>query len=187
MLDRIISASHGLSRILVWIGGALILASAFLVTVEVFMRKLLNMSLGGADELSGYAFGVATTLGFAFSLFERAHIRVDALYALFPRLLKVLASLFGLALLVGFAGFVTVQAWGMVADTLQYGSRSITPMRTPLAWPQIPWLAGWMFFVFCGALLLLRALLSTLRGDLDGADRLIGMKSIEEQIEDETR
>lgn len=187
MLDRLISSSHTISRILVWIGGGLILASAFLVTVEVFMRKFLNMSIGGADELSGYAFGVATTLGFAFSLFERAHIRVDALYILFPRILKVIASLFGLALLIGFAGFVAVQAWSMVADTLHHGSRSITPMRTPLAWPQIPWLAGWIFFVFCGCLLFLRALLSMLRGDLDGADRLIGMKSVEEQIEDETR
>lgn len=187
MLDRLIASSHSLSRVLVWIGGSLILASAFLVTVEVFMRKLLNMSIGGADELSGYAFGVATTLGFAFSLFERAHIRVDALYALFPLLLKVIASLIGLALLIGFAGFVTVTAWSMVADTLEHGSRSITPMRTPLAWPQIPWLAGWIFFVFCGVLLFLRALMSALNGDLASADRLIGMKSIAEQIEDETR
>lgn len=187
MLDKMIASSHTVSRVFVWIGGCLILGSAFLVTVEVFMRKLLNMSMGGADELSGYAFAIATTLGFAFSLFERAHIRVDALYALFPLGLKVLASLFGLALLIGFAGFVTMTAWSMVADTLEYGSRSITPMRTPLAWPQIPWLAGWVFFVFCGVLLLLRALMSVLKGDLAGADRLIGMKTIEEQIEDETR
>jgi len=164
----------------------LILGSAFLVTVEVFMRKLLNVSIGGADELSGYAFGIATTLGLAFALFERAHIRVDALYALFPSPLKVLASLFGLALLIGFAGVITWTAWSMVADTLQYGSRSITPMRTPLAWPQIPWLFGWLFFIFSGSLIFFAALRAVFQRDLEKADSLIGMKSVEQQIEDET-
>jgi len=167
MLDRLITSTHSFSRVLVWIGGGLILASSLLVTAEVLMRKLLNVSIGGADELSGYAFGIATTLGFAFALFERAHIRVDALYGLFPRPLKVMASLFGLVLLTGFAALVSMTAWSMVADTLHHGSHSITPMRTPLAWPQVPWLAGWIY--------------------MERADALVGMKSVQEQIEDETR
>lgn len=185
MLDRLVTATHGVSRVLVWIGGGLILGSAFLVTAEVFMRKFLNVSIGGADELSGYAFAVATSFGFAYALFERAHIRVDALYALFPRPLKIAASVFGLTLLMGFAGVVAWTAWSMVADTLHYGSRSITPMRTPLAWPQVPWLFGWLFFLFSGCLLLLAALVAVARRDPARADALIGMKSVEEQIEDE--
>lgn len=186
MLDRLLTKTHSFSRILVWIGGALILGSAFLVTAEVVMRKLFNVSIGGADELSGYAFGIATTLGMAYALFERAHIRVDALYALFPAPLKVLASLLGLALLIGFVGVITWTAWGMVADTLQHGSRSITPMRTPLAWPQIPWLFGWVFFIFSGVLIFIAALAALFRGDVPAADTLIGMKTVEQQIEDET-
>lgn len=186
MLDRLLVTTHSVSRVLVWIGGGLILGSAFLVTAEVFLRKLFNYSIGGADELSGYAFGIATTLGLAYALFERAHIRVDALYALFPAPLKVMASLFGLALLMGFAGVIAWTAWSMVADSLHHGSRSITPMRTPLAWPQIPWLFGWLFFLFSGALLLLAALRAVFARDLAKADALIGMKSVQEQIEDET-
>ncbi|MEM7506567.1 MAG: TRAP transporter small permease [Pseudomonadota bacterium] len=184
-MNRLLDATRGLSRVLVWIGGTLIVFSALLVTVEVFLRKLFNVSIGGADELSGYAFGVATTLGFAHALFERAHIRVDAAYTLFPRWLKLGASVLGLALLIGFVAIVSFMAWGMVMDTLTHGSRSITPMRTPLAIPQIPWLAGWIFFAFTGALLLATALMRLARGDAEGADRLIGMKSIDEQIEDE--
>jgi len=186
MLDRLLSSTHTLSRVLVWVGGVLILGSAFLVTVEVFLRKLFNVSIGGADELSGYAFGVATSLGLAFALFERAHIRVDALYTLFPTPLKLAASLFGLVLLIGFAGVITWTAWSMVADTLHHGSRSITPMRTPLAWPQIPWLFGWIFFIFSGFLILLVAIRAILQKDVAKADALIGMKTVEQQIEDET-
>ena len=52
----LVSALHRTSRVFVWIGGILILGSAFLVTVEVVLRKVANYSIGGADELSGYAF-----------------------------------------------------------------------------------------------------------------------------------
>ncbi len=182
---NIIAKAHHFSRILAWIGGALILGSALLVTFEVVIRKLFGMSLAGADEISGYAFGVATTLGFAFALFERAHIRVDALFVLLPRFLRIILNLFGLALLIGFVAIITSMAWDMVGDTLKHGSTSITPMRTPLAIPQIPWLAGWVLFVVCGVLLWFGALFSTLRGDPDSADRLIGVKTLDEQIEDE--
>ena len=185
-MQRLISAAHGLSRVLVWIGGAMILLSAFLVTVEVFLRKFFGTSLAGADEISGYAFGVATTLGFAYALFERAHIRVDALFTLLPRTARIVLNFVGLGLLIGFAGIVAWTAWGLVADTLTHGSRSITPMRTPLAIPQIPWLFGWLFFVACGCLLLVAALEATIRGRPAEGERLIGPKTLDEQIEDET-
>lgn len=185
MIDRALNGARHLSQVLVWIGGGLILLSALLVTLEVFLRKLFNISLGGADELSGYAFGIATTFAFAYALLERAHIRVDALYNLFPRPIRLLLSVIGLALLTGFGAIAAWMAFGMVADTLQHGSRSITPMRVPLAIPQIPWFFGWLFFVAVGALLLVASLISALKGDLTGADRLIGTKSVDEQIDDE--
>lgn len=185
MLEKTLFFSERLSRGLVWVGGILIIGSALLVTLEVILRKLFNFSLGGADEISGYAFGVATALGLSFALFERAHIRVDALFPFFPRWLRISSNYLGLVLLVGFAGVIAAMAWSLVGDTLSHGSRSITPLRTPLALPQIPWLFGWLFFVFCGVLIGLVALLRQVRGDTAGADRLIGVKSVEEQIEDE--
>ena len=186
MIEITLNLSRRLSLWLVWIGGSLIVCSAFLVTIEVFLRKFFNISIGGADELSGYAFGVATSLGLAYALHERAHIRVDALYLVLPKSLQVLTNIFGITLLIGFAGIISWMAWGLVNDTLQYGSRSITPMRTPLAIPQLPWLFGWLFFVFTGAVILITALVRLLSADLQGFDRLVGIKSIEDQIEDES-
>ena len=186
MFDKTLQRAHGLSKVLVWIGGTLILGSAILVTFEVFLRKLFNVSLGGADEISGYAFGVATTLGFAYALFERAHIRVDALYVFLPKSLRRVADIVGLTLLIGFAALITYNAWSLVGDTLDNGSRAITPLRTPLAIPQIPWLIGWVFFVACGLLMLIAALANLLTGRADKSDDLIGMKTLSEQIEDET-
>jgi hypothetical protein len=89
-------------------------------------------------------------------------------------------------LLMGFAAILVENVWYMVADSLENGSRSITPMRVPLALPQIPWLLGWMFFLFSGFLILLVALKRMLQGDGVAAQDLVGVKSLDEQIEDET-
>ena len=186
MLERLLSGTQRISLWLTWIGGSLIVLSALLVTLEVFLRKFFNYSIGGADEISGYAFGVATALALSFALFERAHIRVDALMNTFPKALRPLVNLMGHLLLIGFALVVVVMVWSMVADTLDNGSRSITPMRVPLAIPQIPWLLGWMFFVFSGLLIALVALKRYAARDEAGVQDLIGIKSLDEQIEDET-
>ncbi len=184
-MQALLNISRTISRWLVWIGGALIILSALMVTLEVFLRKFFNISIGGADELSGYAFGIATSFGMAYTLFERAHIRVDALYNLFPLWLKMIANVFGILLLAGFVGLICYTGWGMVSDTLAHGSRSITPMRTPLSFPQIPWLAGWLFFLFSCVLVLICSLAALFKGNVDQASRLIGTKTIDEQIQDE--
>ena len=186
MLEKTLSGTRTVSLWLTWIGGCLIILSAFLVTLEVFLRKIFNVSLGGADELSGYAFGVATAFSLAYALFERAHIRVDALFNVMPRMMRPIVNILGLVLLVGFALVIVLMVWSMVADSLQNGSRSITPMRVPLAWPQIPWLIGWMFFVFSGVLLGAVAIKRMIAGDAVGANVLIGVKTVDEQIEDES-
>ncbi|MEM8728757.1 MAG: TRAP transporter small permease [Pseudomonadota bacterium] len=186
MIHTLLNGARRLSLWLTWLGGTLIVLSAFLVTLEVILRKLFNISLGGADEISGYAFGVATALALSYALFERAHIRVDALIGVLPDWLRPVINLFGHVLLIGFALVVVLMVWSMVADTLEFGSRSITPMRVPLAIPQIPWLLGWMFFVFSGVLIAVAAIQSYVRRDMGAVQDLIGVKSLDEQIEDET-
>ncbi len=185
-MNSLLNLSYKLSRVLVWIGGTLIIMSALLVTMEVFLRKVFNVSIGGADEISGYAFGIATSLSFAYALYERAHIRVDALYNLFPSGLKIAANLAGIVLLAGFAGVICVMAWELVADTVAHNSHSITPMRTPLALPQIPWLIGWIYFLACCVLLTLASLKALIARDFEKMNALVGTKSIDEQIEDES-
>ena len=118
MLERLLDNTRKASLWLTWLGGGLIVFSAFLVTFEVFLRKIFNISLGGADEISGYAFGVATALALSYALFERAHIRVDALLGLFPKSVQGVVNLFGMILLMGFAAILVENVWYMVADSL---------------------------------------------------------------------
>ncbi len=185
MIERLLSGAHRLSTWLVWLAGILLVGSALLVTLEVILRKVANISLGGADEISGYAFGIATALAMAYALFERAHIRVDAAYLFFPRWLRRIADLAGLILLIGFAAVIAFTGWDLLSDSIEYGSRSITPMRTPRVGVQTPWMIGWVFFVLCGLLLLAASVVYLVTGRAAKTDALLAAKSVQEQINDE--
>ncbi|MCY4261516.1 MAG: hypothetical protein OXC91_14820 [Rhodobacteraceae bacterium] len=41
---------------------------------------------------------------------------------------------------------------------IENGSRANTPLATPLAWVQIPWFAGWVWFALMSCMVTLAAL-----------------------------
>lgn len=180
ILDCWLALSGRLSRYAVWFGGALVLASAFLVTVDVVLRKLLLVSLGGADELSGYAFAIGTTWALSFTLLQRANVRVDALYIRLPALACALLDIVALLSLGLFVGLLTWQASAVLETSLAFSARATTPLQTPLWMPQSLWVAGLALFAFTWVPLLLRALLALLGGDLETVRRLAGARTIEE-------
>ena len=61
-------------------GGLLLLVAAIIIGVDIVLRYTVSRSIGGADELSGYALAIATAWGLSFALVHRAHIRIDSLY-----------------------------------------------------------------------------------------------------------
>ena len=166
-------------------GGLLILAAALLVSVDVTLRKLANTTLGGADELSGYALAIGSTWSFAFVLLARGHVRIDALYQHLPRKLAALCDLVAIVALLVFASLIAWHGAGVLAQSWQLGARSNSSLAVPLALPQALWWIGYAGFVVCAALLLLRAAAAMLAGDMAEANRLIGARSIEEEAADE--
>jgi len=186
MYDRIMAVSLRMSQMAVWVGGALILFAALMVTTDVLSRKVFGISLGGSDEISGYLFAISTALAFPFALLHRANVRIDALYVHFPGRLRAALDIVGLSFLALFAGFVTWRGIELVLTTWKNGSHSITPLQTPLILPQSLWLAGWLLFCVTIALLLYGMISAFLRGRLDRVQSLGGALSMEEEIEGET-
>src|ERR1051326_8140137 len=99
-----------------WFGGALVLFAAVLIGVDVLMRKFLARSIGGADELAGYALAIGTTWGLGATLLDRAHIRIDSLYVLFPRKLRLALDCAALILFVAFFALMTWHGLGVVCQ-----------------------------------------------------------------------
>lgn len=170
-----------------WFGGALVLLAAVLIGIDVLMRKFLALSIGGADELAGYALAIGTTWGLGAALLDRAHIRIDSLYLLFPQKLRLALDLAALVLLVGFFALVAWHGTSVVSQSWTSGSRSQSALETPTIIPQALWLAGLVVFVGIGALLLVDVLRVLAAGDLRGAARMIGTRSAEEEVQDEIR
>jgi TRAP-type mannitol/chloroaromatic compound transport system permease small subunit len=185
ILDRWIAFSDRIARIAIWIGGSLVLASAFLVSADVLLRKLFLVSFGGADELSGYAFAIGTTWALSFTLLRRANVRVDALYAHLPRALCGVLDLLAILALGGFVALLTWHAWAALDTSLAFDARATTPLATPLWIPQSLWLAGFVLFMLTIIPLVLRTALALVSGDLGTVRRLAGARTIEEDAADE--
>src|SRR6266567_6405419 len=170
-----------------WFGGALVLLAAVLIGIDVLMRKFLTQSIGGADELAGYALAIGTAWGLGAALIDRAHIRIDSLYVLFPRKLRLLLDLAALVLFVAFFALMSWHGLGVVSQSWTSGSRSQSALETPTVIPQAIWIAGLASFVVIGVILLVTALRLGASGDLRGMAKLISTRSAEEEVEDEIR
>src|SRR5882672_5375692 len=170
-----------------WFGGALVLLAAVLIGIDVLMRKFLDRSIGGADELAGYSLAIGTAWGLGATLLDRAHIRIDSLYVLFPQKLRLALDALALILLIGFFALVAWHGLGVVSQSWSSASRSQSALETPTVIPQVLWIAGLAAFVAIGLLLLFDALRIMASGDLRGAANLISTRSAEEEVEDEIR
>src|SRR5205085_2687623 len=149
-----------------WFGGALVLLAAVLIGIDVLMRKFLDRSIGGADELAGYSLAIGTAWGLAAALLDRAHIRIDSLYVLFPQKLRLALDALALILLVGFFALVAWHGSGVVSQSWTSGSRSQSALETPTVIAQVLWIVGLASFVVVGVLLLVQALKLAASGDL---------------------
>lgn len=166
-------------------GGALLLVAAITICVDITLRFAFAWTVGGADELSGYALAIASTWGFSTALLSRSHIRIDTVYVRVKSRIRAALDLISLASLAFFVALVAWHAWGVLRQSYVSGSRSLSAIETPLVVPQALWFLGLVFFVAIALLLLARALFALMTGDLDKLFDLIGSKSAVAEAKEE--
>ena len=181
-MDRLIERVHTLARYGVWFGGALILLAAFVVSFDVTIRKLFNVSLGGADEFSGFALAIGSAWAFGFALLERGHVRIDSVYTTLPRPVCAALDILGLSV---FGIFMTLMAWqgtGVFMESVRNSTVTLSTIAWPLRYPQFMWIAGLWWFVVIVVLLWIRAVLTIVRGDFLLVQKQIGSKTVQEEV-----
>lgn len=186
-MDAAIALARRLTRFGLWFGGALVLVAAVLIGVDVTLRKVFNASIGGADELAGYALALGTAWSLGATLLDRAHIRIDSLYVLFPRPLRLALDFVGIALLIAFFGLIARHGWSVAEQSWVSGSRSQSALQTPTVLPQSVWLVGLALFFLVGIVLLAYAVALLARGKTADAERAISTRSAAEEVEEEIR
>jgi TRAP-type C4-dicarboxylate transport system permease small subunit len=185
-MRRLQSIAAGVSRAGALVGGAMLLAAAVTICIDIFLRYAFARTVGGADELAGYALAIAGAWGLSMALLSRSHIRIDTVYVrVKSRAVRAALDVLSVAAFAVFAALVAWHGWGVLRLSYESGSRSQSALETPLAIPQAVWLAGLAFFFAVALLLLARALVAWARGDLDGLFRLIGSKSATVEAKEE--
>lgn len=184
-LGRLLRCAESFSRGAVWVGGALILASVFLVSFDVLARKFFGFTTGGADELSSYAFAISTAWSLAFATLQRANVRVDVLYQYFPVRVSAVLDWIALVALGIFMVYLTYFAMEMVQTSWGNNSAANTPMATPLWIPQGLWFVGLAWMCITVALMLVRASLALVTGDLELVKAICGVRSTQEEADEE--
>jgi TRAP-type C4-dicarboxylate transport system permease small subunit len=182
---RLQSVAEGIARVGSIAGGALLLIASILICIDITLRYTLSITLGGADELSGYALAIGSAWGFSSALLSRSHIRIDTVYVRVRPRVRAVLDLMSLAVLVFFFGLVSWYAWGVVKQSWDSNSHSLSEIEAPLVVPQALWFAGLVFFVALALLLLVRGLVAFFSGDLNGLFALIGSKSAVDEAKEE--
>ena len=184
-LDKLIEWVRTISRYGAWFGGVLILLAAVVVSLDVVIRELFTLPLGGTDELSGFALAISSAFAFSYALLERAHVRIDSLYTTFPKPIRAFLDIIGLSVFTLFMTLLAWQAFGVFSQSVRNSTVTLSAFAWPLRFPQFFWVLGLFWFVVVAVLLLLRSLLTLLKGDWIMVQRQIGSKTVQEELEEE--
>ena len=165
--------------------GAIMIVLSFAIAAETILRKFFSYSMGGIDELGGYAVAVVAPLAFLVAAYEQAHIRINILHGKLPlqaRAVLNVAAAVSLSLLALFLCYFTFKT---VMDTLAYRSIAQTPWATPLIYPQAVWLVAMLAFTLGTLVIAARTVILAVRADWQTLDRRYGPGSPEDELEAE--
>jgi len=180
-----LAAITAIAKASTWVGGFALLGCALLIGIDLILRKTLGISMGGADEIAGYVLAVTSAWAFPVTLLKRSHIRVDILYARLGLKPRVALDLFALACMAVLVSTLAFHAWNVLQDSIAYRSVSNTPLQVPQWIPQSIWFAGYLFFALTLLSLALVSLGHLLRGRWGAVSALIGINTVEQEIEEE--
>ena len=157
MEHRMIESLRAINRGVALVVGFGLLACAAFVLLDIIMRQI-GTSIGGTEEIAGYAMALATSWGMSYTLLELGHVRIDLLRSRLQSFGRALFDVFSMIVMSGVIITIAIKAWPVVERSLSNGSRANTPLETPLAWVQLPWFAGWVWFALISCLTTLAAL-----------------------------
>lgn len=165
--------------------GTIMIVLSFAIAAETILRKFFSHSMGGIDELGGYAVAVVAPLAFLVTAYEQAHIRINILHGKLPlkaRAMLNVAAAVSLSLLALFLLYFTLKT---VQDTLAYRSIAQTPWATPLIYPQAVWLVAMLAFTIGTMVMAARTVILAIGSDWATLDRKYGPGSPQDELEAE--
>ncbi|MGE0154991.1 MAG: TRAP transporter small permease subunit [Reyranellaceae bacterium] len=145
------------TKLMALASGAIVLASAGMIGVDVLARSVLGREVIDSFELTSFGLAVSFALGLPYSVATGAHIRINALERFKLRALDNLADLAAFLSMAIFAVFLAYFAVEAVIDSLHYNAKSNSTLGLPIAIPQALWAFGLVLFALISLFVLVRA------------------------------
>ena len=183
-MNKILSMTEKLSHVAAWLSGSLLFLSSIMIAVEVVLRKVFAISIGGADELSSYALAISCTWGFSYALLKKSHIRIDVVYSRLPQLWRFILDIASNILLLLYISILCYFAFVVLKTSVVKLSAANTPLSTPLWLPQSLWFAGLLFFGVTITIVLACTIYHWVKGNREAATKLSGISTLTEEIEE---
>lgn len=185
-LEKVHSSFEKVARSAALIGGLGIIAIAVMVTIDVFLRRFMNTTLGGAPEVSGFIFAVGTALSYPYVLFDRANIRIDVAYSAVPTRIRAFLDVIAMILVFYFVTMLTKSVIALWLKSWEANSMSIGVINVRLWVPQLFWVIGYVLFSLTALLLTVYSIVALFRRDWLLVNKVAGIPSVGETIEEET-
>lgn len=173
MEQKLIATLRRINKGVALLVGLGLLACAGFVLLDIVMRQI-GTSLGGTEEIAGYAMAIATSWGMGYTLLELGHVRIDLLRSRMQSFGRALFDVFAMVVMSGVVVTIAIKAWPVVERSLVNGSRANTPLETPLALVQVPWFAGWVWFAVMSCIVTLAALSLIVKGRAAETEPMVG-------------
>lgn len=154
--------------------GLLLLVSVLVTLFDIIVRPL-GLSIGGTDELSGYAMAIATSWGISYALTSRSHVRIDLARARCTSRVQALFDMVAILSLAGVAAIIAYRVWPVLAKTIKNNATANTTLETPLWIPQSLWLAGWFWFALSALIVALGVIQFVVTGKSDDVQEIAGV------------
>ncbi len=180
--DQLRNGSARVSRWFAWGGGAMILGSAVLITLDVIFRNLVKSTYFESFELSGYAFAISTSFGLAYAFFSKAHIRIEVVYNLFPKKARAWVDVLSVLTLAAIALILFYWCAQTVLQNASSGARSNSTLGLLMVIPQSIWLMGLAWFAFVVSAVAVIALARAMLGRVDAITAELGVSTLDEEI-----
>lgn len=179
MAHTILTTLRKLNHTVAILIGIMLLLCAAIILLDIVLRQL-GASLGGTDEISGYVMAIATSWGMGYTLLELGHVRIDLLRSRAAARGRAMFDLGSMVVMSSTVTLIAVMSWPVVSRSLANGSTTNTPLETPLAWVQLPWFLGWVWFAVVSWLTFVAAVMLVRKGEFSQSEAAIGAFGEEE-------
>lgn len=155
-LDLLASRMQTASRLIARAAGLLLLLMALAISLNAIARTLPGVSPALPIELLGYGMAITASWALAYTLHERAHVRIALLSSVTPARWQTPFEVLALAALAFVAVALAATAADVAMASAETGRLANASMQIAMALPQGLWALGLIWFALNTVIVLLR-------------------------------